>query len=121
MNTYSFEKLDVWQNSRSLIKEVYLTSKPFPTEEQFGLTSQLRRAGISISCNIAEGVSRWSGKEKIRFIEIAYGSLMEVLNCFILAMDLEYINNKQLEVLRIKIDVIAGQLNGLKKHFDTKS
>ena len=121
MNTYSFEKLDVWQNSRIMVKDVYLVSKSFPKEEQFGLTSQLRRAGISISCNIAEGVSRWSGKEKIRFIEIAYGSLMEVLNCLILAMDLEYMNYDQLELLRLKIDVIAGQLNGLKKHFDTKS
>lgn len=121
MNTYSFEKLDVWQNSRIMVKDVYLVSKSFPKEEQFGLTSQLRRAGISISCNIAEGVSRWSGKEKIRFIEIAYGSLMEVLNCLILAMDLEYMNYDQLEFLRLKIDVIAGQLNGLKKHFDTKS
>lgn len=119
MNIYSFEKLDVWQKSRLLVKNVYMTTKIFPEDERFGLTSQVRRAMISVSCNIAEGTSRWSDKEKIRFIEIAYGSLMEVVNCLILSFDLEYITEEKLIELRTNIDTIANKLNGLKKSFSS--
>lgn len=118
MNIYGFEKLDVWQKSRLLVKDVYLTTKLFPKDERFGLTSQVRRAMISVSCNIAEGTSRWSDKEKIRFIEIAYGSLMEVVNCLILAFDLEYISEEKLLQLRLNIDLVANKLNGLKRSLD---
>jgi four helix bundle protein len=72
---------------------------------------------ISVSCNIAEGTSRWSDKEKIRFIEIAYGSLKEVVNCLILSYDLEYITEEKLYELRMNIDIVAFKLNGLKKSF----
>ncbi len=118
MNIYGFEKLDVWQKSRLLVKDVYLTTKLFPEDERFGLTSQVRRAMISVSCNIAEGTSRWSDKEKIRFIEISYGSLMEVVNCLILAFDLEYISEEKLLQLRLNIDLVANKLNGLKRSLD---
>ncbi|HMR90291.1 MAG TPA: four helix bundle protein [Saprospiraceae bacterium] len=118
MNIYGFEKLDVWQKSRLLVKDVYLTTKLFPEDERFGLTSQVRRAMISVSCNIAEGTSRWSDKEKIRFIEIAYGSLMEVVNCLILAFDLEYISEEKLFEMRLNIDLVANKLNGLKRSID---
>ncbi|MEZ4909336.1 MAG: four helix bundle protein [Saprospiraceae bacterium] len=118
MNIYSFEKLDVWQKSRLVVKDIYLITKSFPDDERFGLTSQLRRAMISVSCNIAEGTSRWSNKEKIRFIEIAYGSLMEVVNCLMLAFDLEYISEQKILELRFNIDIVANKLNGLKKSFD---
>ena len=118
MNIYGFEKLDVWQKSRLLVKDVYLTTKLFPEDERFGLISQVRRAMISVSCNIAEGTSRWSDKEKIRFIEIAYGSLMEVVNCLILAFDLEYISEEKLLQLRLNIDLVANKLNGLKRSLD---
>ncbi|MBK9736157.1 MAG: four helix bundle protein [Saprospiraceae bacterium] len=118
MNIYGFEKLDVWQKSRLLVKDVYLTTKLFPEDERFGLTSQVRRAMISVSCNIAEGTSRWSNKEKIRFIEIAYGSLMEVVNCLILGFDLNYISEDRLLELRLNIDVVANKLNGLKRSLD---
>ena len=120
MNIYSFEKLEVWQKSRLLVKEIYLITKKFPEDEKFGLTSQVRRAMISVSCNIAEGTSRWSDKEKVRFIEIAYGSLMEVVNYLILANDLEYISEDKILDLRSNIDIIARKLNGLKKSFDKK-
>ncbi|HQV67763.1 MAG TPA: four helix bundle protein [Saprospiraceae bacterium] len=118
MNIYGFEKLDVWQKSRLLVRDIYLITKSFPDDERFGLTSQLRRAMISVSCNIAEGTSRWSNKEKIRFIEIAYGSLMEVVNCLMLAFDLEYISEQKILELRFNIDIVANKLNGLKKSFD---
>ena len=118
MNIYGFEKLDVWQKSRLLVRDIYLITKSFPEDERFGLTSQLRRAMISVSCNIAEGTSRWSNKEKIRFIEIDYGSLMEVVNCLMLAFDLEYISEQKILELRFNIDIVANKLNGLKKSFD---
>lgn len=118
MNIYGFEKLDVWQKSRLLVKDVYLTTRLFPEDERFSLTSQVRRAMISVSCNIAEGTSRWSDKEKIRFIEIAYGSLMEVVNCLILAFDLEYISEDKLLEMRLNVDLVANKLNGLKRSLD---
>ena len=118
MNIYGFEKLDVWQKSRLLVRDIYLITKSFPDDERFGLTSQIRRAIFSVSCNIAEGTSRWSNKEKIRFIEIAYGSLMEVVNCLMLAFDLEYISEQKILELRFNIDIVANKLNGLKKSFD---
>ena len=120
MNIYGFEKLDVWQKSRLLVRDIYLITKSFPEDERFGLTSQLRRAMISVSCNIAEWTSRWSNKEKIRFIEIAYGSLMEVVNCLMLAFDLEYISEQKILELRFNIDIVANKLNGLKKSLDRR-
>lgn len=115
MRVYSFEKLIVWQESRKLTKEVCLLSKKFPVEEQFGLTSQIRRAVVSICSNIAEGSSRSTAKDRARFTEISYGSLLEVLNQLILAADLEFIKIEELNKLRPHIDEIAMMLNGLKK------
>lgn len=120
MNTFGFEKLVVWQDARQLCLLIYQVTKEFPKDEIFGITAQIRRAGISITCNIAEGTSRWSGKEKIRFIEIAYGSLMEVLNCAILASDLEYLSTDNYNHIREKIDHVSYKLTNLKKSFETK-
>ncbi|MCB0707688.1 MAG: four helix bundle protein [Saprospiraceae bacterium] len=77
---YSFERLTVWQRSCSFAADIYQLTKRFPKEELYGISSQLRRASISISSNIAEGSSRKSGKEQGRFTEIAYGSLLEVIS-----------------------------------------
>jgi four helix bundle protein len=104
---YTFEKLDVWKNSRGLTKEIYILTNNFPKTEQYGLTNQLRRAMFSVSCNLSKGVTRWSHKEKCRFIEISCGSLMEVLNCLILSYDLQYIDGQALSKLRIAVDEIA--------------
>ena len=80
MSSFRFEKLDVWHRSVQLADSVYLVTRSFPSDERFGLTSQLRRAVVSISSNIAEGSSRRSDTDFARFIEIAYGSLMEVVS-----------------------------------------
>jgi len=77
---YAFEKLEVWQKSRSLVKKIYDVTSRFPIEEKYALTIQLRRASISVSSNIAEGSTRWGKRDKARFYEIAYGSLIEVMN-----------------------------------------
>jgi len=120
MKTYSFEKLDTWQLSRQLVKQIYFLSRVFPNDEKFGLTSQLRRAMISVSCNIAEGTTSTTYKEKVRYIEIAYSSLMEVLNCLILACDLEYLLDKELNETRLKIDEVYNKLNRLKLAYQAK-
>jgi len=117
MKMYSFEKLDVWQKTRELTKDIFILTKKFPDEERFGLTSQLRRAIISVSCNIAEGTSRWSNKERVRFMEIAFSSLMEVLNCLIISFDLQLIDENALIDVRKKIDKISNKLNALSKSF----
>ena len=75
---YRFEKLDIWKLSRELVVAVYALTRGFPLEEKYALCSQIQRAVISVPSNIAEGMSRNSIKEQLRFIEIAYGSLMEV-------------------------------------------
>ena len=81
---YSFETLDVWKEARKFAVKVYKLTKQLPSEEKFGLTSQMRRSCISISTNLAEGSSRESLKEQARFTEISFGSLLELLNHSIL-------------------------------------
>jgi len=116
---YSFENLEVWQISRELVKDIYQVTSTFPQEEKFGLTSQLRRASISISSNIAEGSTRWSKKDQSRFYEISFGSLMEILNQMILSADLKFLQKNQLSRFREKTDIIGRMLNALYK--STKS
>ncbi|MBL7804156.1 MAG: four helix bundle protein [Saprospiraceae bacterium] len=115
MRTYYFEKLDVWHKGRHLVKEVYLITKDFPSEEKFGMAQQLRRASISIPTNLAEGTSRKSGKDQARFTEIAYGSLMEVLSLLITALDLGFLTENQIDSLRPPIEEIGNKLNALRE------
>ena len=112
---YAFEKLDVWQKSRVLAIEIYTVTKSFPADEKFGLTSQIRRATISISSNIAEGSTRLSTRDKSRFYEIAYGSLIEVLNQLIISQDLQYLIPDDFIRLRAQIDEISRMLLALHK------
>jgi len=114
MNQYSFEKLNIWNNIRDLVKEVYLISKDFPDSEKFGLTNQIRRAIVSVSSNIAEGTSRTSYKDQAHFSQIAYSSLMEVLSQLIVSYDLNYINRERLERVRLKIDNLAPRISSLR-------
>lgn len=115
MHLYSFEKLDVWQIGRTLVKQIYQLSKQFPDDEKFNMISQIRRAGISITCNLAEGSSRITGKGQARFTEIAYGSLLETLNLLITAVDLEYIRQQELDSLRPLVEEIGNKLNRLRE------
>ena len=114
MNQYSFEKLNIWNDIRDLVKEVYLISKDFPDSEKFGLTNQIRRAIVSVSSNIAEGTSRTSYKDQAHFSQIAYSSLMEVLSQLIVSYDLNYINRERLERVRLKIDNLAPRISSLR-------
>ncbi len=111
---YSFENLEVWKDARNFVVEVYSLTKVMPEHEKYGLCSQIQRASVSIASSIAEGTSRITDKEKIRFIEIAYGSLMEVYCQFYLALDLEYITKEQFESQKSAVDKVAIKLSALK-------
>lgn len=92
----NFTDLIVWQKGHKLVLEVYKQTKKFPKDELFGLVSQIRRASVSITSNIAEGFGRFSEKEKLHFYSFAYGSLMEVQNQIIIAKDLGFINEEEM-------------------------
>jgi len=113
MYTFSFERLDVWTKSRLLTKSVYHLTRKFPDDEKFGLTSQLRRAIISVCSNIAEGSSRKSKKDQAHFYNIAFSSLMETLNQLIISSDLEYLEKQMLDDLRKDVQTISLMLNRL--------
>jgi len=108
-----FEDLIVWQKSHEFVLLIYKITKSFPSEERFGLISQIRRAVVSISANIAEGFKRRGIKDKINFYNISQSSLTEVHNYVILAKDLEYIDQKSLEAIKPYIIEIGKMLNGL--------
>lgn len=112
---YNFENLTVWKESIKLSILIYKIVKEYPTEEKYGLVSQITRAVISISSNIAEGSSKSSMKDQTRFSEIAYGSLMEVLNQIILSKELNYIDFKKYTEIREQIDYVAKLLSGYRK------
>ncbi len=115
MSIFSFEKLIACQKGRELVLLIYKTTKQFPKEEVFGLTSQMRRCSISIASNLAEGSGRQSLKEKARFSEIAYSSSLELLNQVILSNDFEYINEIDYLSLREKIAEVNMLIDGLYK------
>ena len=110
---FYFEKLDVQQNARVFVKDIYLVTVDFPNDEKYGIVSQVRRASSSITANVAEGMSRISEKEKARFIGIAFSSAMEVINFLILSKDLEMIKEEDYNDLRGKLEKITNQLNSL--------
>jgi len=112
---YNFENLEVYQLARDLLKDIYKSCLKFPKEELFILAAQLKRAGISVVLNIAEG-SMKSKKEFMRFINIALGSLIEVKTSLIIANDLNYISKENLVQLMNKIDELFFKLIKLKKY-----
>ena len=115
MRVFSFEKLIAWQKGRELAVLIYKTTKQFPKDELFGLTSQMRRCSISIASNLAEGSGRISFKDKARFAEIAYSSSLELLNQLILSTDLEYINENEYTHIREKVLEVNMLIDGLYK------
>lgn len=93
----SYRELDVWKQARVLVKGIYDLTKKFPKEEQFGLTSQIRRAAISVPSNIAEGCGRNHSKDSIQFFFIARGSIYELETQLILSEDLEFATKEDIE------------------------
>ncbi|WP_454060182.1 four helix bundle protein [Elizabethkingia ursingii] len=117
MHQFYFEKLEVWQNAKNLSIIIYQLTSNYPEKERFGLTSQMNRSSVSIAANIAEGSTRKSNKDKSRFINIAYGSTIELLNFLIISVELKLISEEVYAELRNKIEQIANQLNALEKRF----
>lgn len=117
MKQNSFRDLDAYKESKTLVTEVYRLLKKFPKEEQYALCDQLRRAAISITSNIAEGSGRVSTKEKIHFLEISYGSLMEVLSQLDIACDLGYITKEDFKQFEMIENRVVGLISGLTKYF----
>lgn len=100
---FSFEKLNVWIDSKELVKLIYLVTKDFPSEEKFGLTNQLRRASISVASNSAEGTSRKTSKDKSHFTTLSFSSLMEVLNQIIIAKELNFLSKTIIKLSEQKL------------------
>ncbi len=118
---YSYKKLDAYKESKILVMMVYKLLKQFPKEEMYALCDQLRRAVISVPSNIAEGSGRTSGKDQAHFIEMAYGSLMEVSCQMDIAHDLGYVSMENMLCVEEQVGLIAALLSGLRSKCLTNS
>ncbi len=107
----AFTDLIVWQESHKLVLFIYKITKKFPREELFGLTSQMRRAAVSITSNIAEGFTRRGKKEKLQFYTFAKGSLVELESQLLVARDISYFDNRDFENIHIQIVSVHRLLN----------
>ncbi|MCD6336841.1 MAG: four helix bundle protein [Candidatus Marinimicrobia bacterium] len=116
---YGFEKLEVWKKSRELNYYIYDLTDNFPYSEMKNLTSQIRRASVSISANIAEGSAKFSNKDFKRYLRISYGSALELISHFYLAFDRKYINELMLNKIKLKINEITRMLNSLSRSLET--
>ena len=121
MQDFYYRKLLVYQQSMTLLRDVYSLSKNFPPQELYGLTNQIQRAVVSIPSNIAEGMGRFSVKDRIRFLEISNGSLMEVMCQLEIAQQLGYITPEELKEQEEKIASIAKMMIGLRKNLEEKN
>ena len=110
---FNFEKLDVYKKSNDFVSEIYLLTKNYPKEEMFGLTSQLRRAAVSISLNIAEGSAR-TKKDFSRFVDMARGSILECVTILQISLKQNYINETKFNDFKNKLIEISKMLSGLK-------
>jgi four helix bundle protein len=117
----SFKDLIIWQKGMDLVSDVYELTKSFPKEELYGLTSQIRRAAISIPTNIAEGWGRGTTKNYIQFLEIARGSLYELNTLIIISHNLKYIIQENCGTIETKINEIGRMLNALITKLDSKT
>jgi four helix bundle protein len=117
MEIFGYRKLIAYQKAKEVVKVTYKYIKKFPSDERYAMCDQLRRASVSITSNIAEGINRFSVKDKSHFIEMAYGSLMEVSSQFEIAEDLGYIKSEDRISLDLLIEEVARLLSGLQKSY----
>ena len=120
MEDFYYRTLKVYHQSKEIVVDIYNLSKLFPPQESYGLTNQIQRAAVSIPSNIAEGMGRFSIKERLHFIEISYGSLMEVMCQLEIAETLNYITNEDLAIEEKKITEVAKMLIGLRRNLEDK-
>ena len=119
--SYQFEKLIAWQEAKELTKAIYKLLAKFPRQEDYVLCDQIRRAAISVPSNIAEQSGRTSFKEKIHFIEISYGSLMEAYCQLQIACELDYITINDLETIKPLIFKTSRLISGLRNNYVKKA
>ena len=117
MEVFGYRKLIAYQKGKEVVKRTYQLLKKFPAEERYAMCDQLRRASVSITSNIAEGVNRFSVKDKVHFIEIAFGSLMEVSSQFEIAEELGYITTNDRLSMDELVKEVARLLSGLRKAY----
>ena len=109
--TYSFQNVIAWQKAHAFVIQVYCVTRFFPEDEKFGLTSQFRRAAVSIEANIAEGYKKMSKADKLRFLNISQGSLEECRDYIILSKDLGYLSSTDFQRLHNMIEESSKFLN----------
>lgn len=112
---FNFEKLEVWQKAVAFADAVYAATRSFPENERFGLTSQMRRAAVSVASNIAEGSSRFSGKDFARFVEFATGSVFEVVTQARISLRQGFLNQAEHSALYQLAEEQSRMLSGLRR------
>ena len=114
---HNFRELEVWKQAMALSKRVYLSTKQFPAEEKFGITSQIQRASVSIASNIAEGAGRGTNKDFVHFLNIALGSAFELETQILLSKELNYIDEDDMKCIMNELHMIQPRLNSLIKKY----
>jgi four helix bundle protein len=114
----NYKKLEAWKKSMELVKEIYHLTKSFPKEELYALTSQVKRAAVSVPCNIAEGSGRNYKKDTIQFLHIARGSLYEVDTQLDIAVMVDIVPKKALETIIPLVEDCLKILNGLISYYE---
>ena len=114
------QKLEVWKKSIDFVVSLYKATDTFPKEEKFGLTSQLRRAAVSIAANIAEGAARTSDKEFTYFLSNSQGSASEVETEMIISHRLRYLSDGTFQALSVQLDEIGRMITGLSQHIQRR-
>jgi four helix bundle protein len=117
---FNFEKLDVWQKAIAFADLVYSSTRTFPADERFGLTNQMRRAAVSVSSNIAEGTSRMSKSDFKRFVEIATGSVFEVISQAFVGRRQGFLSDDNFSNLYASAEEVGRMLSGLRKSLLSK-
>lgn len=115
MPMFNFEKLTVWQKAMDLNDSIYSLTRSFPSDERFGLTNQIRRSSVSIASNIAEGASRSSPVDYARFLEIASGSLFELVSQLMIARRQNFVAVENFATVYASAEEISRMLSGLRK------
>ncbi len=118
---FGFEKLTAWQKAVEYADLMYKVTRSFPTEERFGLTSQLRRSAVSVSSNIAEGSSRSPRTDFARFVEISYGSLLESISELEIAKRQEFLNDAMFDTAYKKAEELAKMLSAFRRTLKKRS
>ena len=114
---HKFKRLEVWIKAKSFVRDIYKLTAAFPKEEEYVMKSQMRRAVISISSNIAEGAGRSSRKEFLRFLDIAQGSAFELESQLDISYDLGYIKRNEFNVVSNHLNEIQSMIIGIKKYY----